>query len=184
MVHLPLFSIFAFLACFARVNSSSLPLCASVPSVSGRSPWAKPDVPSRLGEIPFLIPNWRPWAPFVEPRWGSVIWVIGNPACAARHWAMEFNAFGVKARCWMLGVLFMDMTPLGNRGINPLLQLIMAIRPKFFIPNSLLAPLACFPLHFNWALIKEVSLLRSTNKTNSDFSSSVSTASSICSALS
>ncbi len=35
--------------------------------------------------------------PFVEPRWGSVIGVIGNPACAARHWALEFNAIGVKA---------------------------------------------------------------------------------------
>ena len=35
-------------------------------------------------------------APFVEPRWGSIIGVIGNPACATRHWALECNAFGVK----------------------------------------------------------------------------------------
>ena len=33
----------------------------------------------------------------VEPRWGSVIWVTGNPACATRRWALEFNAVGVKA---------------------------------------------------------------------------------------
>ena len=39
-----------------------------------------------------------PGAPFVEPRWGSVIWAIGNPACATRHWALEFNAFGVEER--------------------------------------------------------------------------------------
>ena len=36
---------------------------------------------------------------FVEPRWGSVVEVIGNPAWAARRWALEFNAVGVKARC-------------------------------------------------------------------------------------
>ena len=75
----------------------------------------------------------------VEPRWGSVMGVIGNPACAtmlrnathgtARHWALEFNAVGVKARCWMLRFLFLDMALLGNRGINPLLQLIRAVLP-------------------------------------------------------
>ncbi len=38
----------------------------------------------------------RPGASIVEPRWGSVVWVIGDPACAARPWALEFNAVGVK----------------------------------------------------------------------------------------
>ena len=41
----------------------------------------------------------RPGASIVEPRWGSVVWVIGDPACAARHWALEFNAVGVKGGC-------------------------------------------------------------------------------------
>ena len=35
----------------------------------------------------------------VEPRWGSIIWAIGDPACATRRWALECNAVGVKARC-------------------------------------------------------------------------------------
>ncbi len=39
-----------------------------------------------------------PWGEFVEPRWGSVVGSIGNPACAARHWALEFNAVGVRFR--------------------------------------------------------------------------------------
>ena len=43
------------------------------------------------------------WGEFVEPRWGSVVWVIGNPAFAARRWAVEFNAVGVKA-CWEVPV--------------------------------------------------------------------------------
>ena len=41
-----------------------------------------------------------PEAPYVEPRWGSIIWSISNPACATRRWALEFNAFGVNARLW------------------------------------------------------------------------------------
>ena len=49
----------------------------------------------------FPVPNWHPWAPFVEPRWGSVIWAIGKPSYATRQWALEFNALGVKDRCWM-----------------------------------------------------------------------------------
>ena len=40
---------------------------------------------------------------FVEPRWGSVVWVMGNPACAARRWALEFNAVGVST-CWEVTV--------------------------------------------------------------------------------
>ena len=33
---------------------------------------------------------------FVEPRWGSLFISYSYPACAARHWALEFNALGVK----------------------------------------------------------------------------------------
>ena len=39
-----------------------------------------------------------PEAPVVEPRWGSIIRMIGNPACATRRWALESNAVGVKVR--------------------------------------------------------------------------------------
>ena len=48
----------------------------------------------------FLMPGSFYWGfgKDVEPRWGSIIWVIGNPACAARRWALELNAVGVNAR--------------------------------------------------------------------------------------
>ena len=58
--------------------------------------------------------------------------VIDNPACAARHWALEFNAFGVKARCRMLRVLFLDRGLLGNRGVKLLLQFIMVTTQMVF----------------------------------------------------
>ncbi len=35
------------------------------------------------------------WKLIVEPRWGSIVWVIGNPACVARRWALGFNAVDV-----------------------------------------------------------------------------------------
>ena len=50
-------------------------------------------VPQRINPKAF-------WKLFVEPRWGSIIGAIGDPACALRHWALEFNAVGVKARWW------------------------------------------------------------------------------------
>ena len=59
--------------------------------------WTKTTNPNGVPQIiAKMLWDWF----IVEPRWGSIIWAIGDPACATRRWAPEWNAVGVKARCW------------------------------------------------------------------------------------
>ena len=58
--------------------------------------WTKTTNPNGVPQIiAKMLWDWF----IVEPRWGSIIWAIGDPACATRRWAPECNAVGVKARC-------------------------------------------------------------------------------------